>query len=325
MTMLESIEYLFQKGIVDPVMYLFDPGRRIAWIYLLVAGILACGWYMIFLRLSLKDSLKEILRKEYWWSRSAKTDYWLFLICGVCKAVFVLPYLVTGNMLAYWLSMKLTEWTGPSALRIPAYAAIYLYPLVLFLVKDFFIYVTHYLLHRNRYLWEFHKVHHSADTMNPFTLYRMHPVEMVLQNLQGLLAFALVTEGFYYFNHTVLFQATILGVNAFSFVFFMAGANLRHSHVPLRYPKCLERIFMSPYQHQMHHDRKGKFCHSNYGSRLALWDYLFGTLHTSDELPLEKRRFGLPEKALHRPNHLWGNLVSPFVGCLRQLKRQFSL
>lgn len=49
--MLESIEYLFQKGIVDPVMYLFDPGRRIAWIYLLVAGILACGWYMIFLRL----------------------------------------------------------------------------------------------------------------------------------------------------------------------------------------------------------------------------------------------------------------------------------
>lgn len=208
---------------------------------------------------------------------------------------------------------------------MPAYAAIYLYPLVLFLVKDFFIYVTHYLLHRNRYLWEFHKVHHSADTMNPFTLYRMHPVEMVLQNLQGLLAFALVTGGFYYFNHTVLFQATILGVNAFSFVFFMAGANLRHSHVPLRYPKCLERIFMSPYQHQMHHDRKGKFCHSNYGSRLALWDYLFGTLHTSDELPLEKRRFGLPEKALHRPNHLWGNLVSPFVGCLRQLKRQFFL
>ena len=131
------------------------------------------------------------------------------------------------------------------------------------------------------------------------TLYRMHPVEMILQNLQGFLAFVLVTGVFYYCNNTVLVRATILGVNAFSFVFFVAGANLRHSHVPLRYPKLLEHVFMSPYQHQMHHDKKGKFCHSNYGSRLALWDFMFGTLHTSDELPLEKRQFGLPGKGLY--------------------------
>lgn len=40
--MVESIEYLFREGIVGPVSYLFDPGRRIAWVYLLISGILAC-------------------------------------------------------------------------------------------------------------------------------------------------------------------------------------------------------------------------------------------------------------------------------------------
>ena len=39
--MVESIEYLFREGIVGPVSYLFDPGRRIAWVYLLISGILA--------------------------------------------------------------------------------------------------------------------------------------------------------------------------------------------------------------------------------------------------------------------------------------------
>lgn len=322
--MVESIEYLFREGIVGPVSYLFDPGRRIAWVYLLISGILACIWYMYVLKFSFRNSIREIFKKEYWWSRSAKTDYSLFLICGVCKAIFVIPFLVSGNMLAYLLSMKMTSWLGTPSIHLSAYVVMYLYPIVLFLVKDFSIYVTHYLLHRNRYLWEFHKVHHSADTMNPFTLYRMHPVEMILQNLQGFLAFVLVTGVFYYCNNTVLVRATILGVNAFSFVFFVAGANLRHSHVPLRYPKLLEHIFMSPYQHQMHHDKKGKFCHSNYGSRLALWDFMFGTLHTSDELPLEKRQFGLPGKGLYLANNLWGNLVSPFWGCLKLIKRQFS-
>ena len=43
--MVESIEYLFREGIVGPVSYLFDPGRRIAWVYLLISD---TGLYMVY-------------------------------------------------------------------------------------------------------------------------------------------------------------------------------------------------------------------------------------------------------------------------------------
>lgn len=62
--MVESIEYLFRERIVGPVSYLFDPGRRIAWVYLLISGILACIWYMYVLKFSFRNSIREIFKKE---------------------------------------------------------------------------------------------------------------------------------------------------------------------------------------------------------------------------------------------------------------------
>ena len=69
------------------------------------------------------------------------------------------------------------------------------------------------------------------------------------------------------------------------------GANLRHSHVKLKYPSILEHIFISPYQHQIHHSSNSKHFDKNMGSKLAVWDYLFGTLILSKET--SKLRFGL--------------------------------
>ena len=37
----------------------------------------------------------------------------------------------------------------------------------------------HYLFHRYAFLWEFHKVHHSAEVMTIFTELRQHPVEIL--------------------------------------------------------------------------------------------------------------------------------------------------
>ena len=38
----------------------------------------------------------------------------------------------------------------------------------------------HYLMHRIPALWEFHKVHHSAEVLTALTEWRQHPVELVL-------------------------------------------------------------------------------------------------------------------------------------------------
>ena len=69
------------------------------------------------------------------------------------------------------------------------------------------------------------------------------------------------------------------------------GANLRHSHVKLKYPSFLEYIFISPYQHQIHHSINKHHYDKNMGSKLAIWDFIFGTLILSKET--SRIRFGV--------------------------------
>nr|WP_216092588.1 sterol desaturase family protein [Candidatus Marithrix sp. Canyon 246] len=47
-----------------------------------------------------------------------------------------------------------------------------LFTLSLFIFSDLTRYLLHRLLHSIPILWEFHKVHHSAKVLNPFTFYR---------------------------------------------------------------------------------------------------------------------------------------------------------
>ena len=77
----------------------------------------------------------------------------------------------------------------------------------------------------------------------------------------------------------------------FSFIFLLFGANLRHSHVKLRYPKIIEYLLISPYQHQIHHSDNPKHFNKNMGSKLAIWDWMFGTLVLSKSA--SKIKFGI--------------------------------
>ena len=89
---------------------------------------------------------------------------------------------------------------------------------------------------------EFHKVHHSATTMNPMTQDRIHPVELILNNARGIIGFGLVTGVFdYYSNHEL--DHCFYRANIFTFLFMFFGANLRHSHVKLKYPNFLGVYF----------------------------------------------------------------------------------
>lgn len=54
-----------------------------------------------------------------------------------------------------------------------------------FLLDDLSKYLVHRALYRWPVLWAFHKVHHSAITLTPLTVYRTHPLEAVLFSLRG--------------------------------------------------------------------------------------------------------------------------------------------
>jgi sterol desaturase/sphingolipid hydroxylase (fatty acid hydroxylase superfamily) len=71
----------------------------------------------------------------------------------------------------------------------------------------------------------------------------------------------------------------IAGINAF-FVVANAGLSaLHHSHVWLSYGPVVERIIISPAQHQIHHSQDPAHHDRNFGNSLALWDWMFGTLY----------------------------------------------
>ena len=70
----------------------------------------------------------------------------------------------------------------------------------------------------------------------------------------------------------------LLGVPTLGFVLNIFAGNLRHSPFWLRFPAWLERWFLSPAQHQLHHSADPVHYDANYGTWLAIWDRMMGRL-----------------------------------------------
>ena len=59
--------------------------------------------------------------------------------------------------------------------------------LALFVAYEFGYWLDHFLKHRIPFLWETHKPHHSAETLTPFTVWRVHPLDtLVFSNILAL-------------------------------------------------------------------------------------------------------------------------------------------
>ena len=114
---------------------------------------------------------------------------------------------------------------------------------------------------------------------------------------------------------------TLLGANIFSFLFNVAGANLRHSHVWISYGRLVERILVSPAQHQLHHSIDPRDGNANYGAVLAVWDWLGGSLRLAEEGP--PTAFGVRDN-LPTTHSMYSIYVLPIVEALRCLYRLFK-
>ncbi len=195
---------------------------------------------------------------------------------------------------------------------------IIMYTVSLFLVSDFSRYWLHRFLHTIPFLWEFHKVHHSAKVLTPITFYRVHPIENLLFGLRYSLSIGLVTGVFIHFFGAMIDIYSILGVNIIVFVFSILASNLRHSHVPLSFGNVLEKWFISPKQHQVHHSKK--YFNKNYGGTLAIWDRVFKTLKLSKEVNVLK--FGLRKNQMSEYINISDLLFKPFKIILKKVKKE---
>tara|TARA_B100000886_G_scaffold68449_1_gene43156 strand:+ start:180 stop:1139 length:960 start_codon:yes stop_codon:yes gene_type:complete len=266
--------------------------NRIYFIYLISS--IALAFYVFIKTKTKKSFFKYIFDKRIWFSKSAFNDYFIFVFNNFIKVLFIGPYLIFGLYISFYFQDYLVKWFGFPESTLSIGQTIILYTIVLTVVNDFLSYIVHLCMHKIPILWEFHKVHHSATTMNPLTQYRVHPVELILNNFKAIIGFGLVTGFFDYFSNHALDTVVFIGANIFTFLFMFFGANLRHSHVKLKYPRFIEHILISPYQHQIHHSRSSKHHNKNLGSKFALWDLLFGTLIVSKKTT--SLRFGIDDR-----------------------------
>ncbi|MEZ5855569.1 MAG: sterol desaturase family protein [Hyphomicrobiaceae bacterium] len=128
-------------------------------------------------------------------------------------------------------------------------------------------------------------MHHSAEVLTPLTNSRVHPIESVLF-LNTLAIFLGVTDAVVRWLLGRPAQVmTIANANALVVIFTYLLAHLHHTHVWIAFTGPLGRFFISPAHHQIHHSTNPVHFNKNMGSVLAIWDWLFGTLH----LPQAKR------------------------------------
>jgi len=253
--------------------YFVSSHQRLFWLYMLSALFIA----LVYLKYA-PATREEYKNRKIWLHPSALMDYKYFVVIAFIKAVFILPLILSSKDVALWMTLFLQEQFGyREALNLSKEYVMVFYTLSLFVVGDFTRYWLHRALHRIPFLWRIHEVHHSAEVLNPLTFYRVHPVENILFGIRYALSVGVVTAVFLYFFSAKIGVLQVVGANLFVFLFGILGANLRHSHIPLRYGDILERVVISPYQHQLHHTQK--YSDKNFGGGFALWDLLFKTLH----------------------------------------------
>ena len=150
---------------------------------------------------------------------------------------------------------------------------------MLFLAYELGYWFNHWLSHKVPLLWEFHKVHHTAEVLTPLTNFRVHPVyTWVFANILALLDGGRQRpRQLHVRRDRVSIRAA--DTNIILVLFIHAYVHLQHSHMWISFRGVLGRIFVSPAHHQVHHSTDPKHFNKNFGSCLALWDWMFGTLY----------------------------------------------
>jgi sterol desaturase/sphingolipid hydroxylase (fatty acid hydroxylase superfamily) len=156
---------------------------------------------------------------------------------------------------------------------------IWLKLLLSILMLDFIAqYGVHFLLHKVKWMWRLHIVHHSDKNVDASTGTRHHPFDFLIRETFALIAVIIMGMpiSFYFFYRilSVLFT-------------YFTHANIS---LPKELDKALSYIIVTPNMHKFHHHYTLPWTDSNYGNMLSIWDRFFGTFVYDD---VSKIKYGL--------------------------------
>ena len=253
-------------------------------------------------------------------SRSTRADiaffFFSFFLVGALFGWAVLSLQVIDNA----TNQLLVATFGTQPARLSGWAGAGLMTVVLFVAYELGYWIDHYLSHNVPFLWEFHKVHHTAEVLSPLTNFRVHPVDtIVFNNILAVVMGVAAGLAHYGLGHGTA-PLTIANSNVFVVVFFFLIGHLQHTHFWIAFTGVWGRIILSPAHHQIHHSTDPRHFNKNLGSFLAVWDWMFGTLY----MPSKRRQqinFGVEPKGAEA-HTVTGGLVSPILRAAEHLTRK---
>ena len=324
---MELLQEIFAR-VIAPFFYPFAPSQRIHLLYLGSALLLAYMAYNAGIARRggsvMREFLSHCFPRRIYSHRSAWVDYKFFIVNAIAQPLALGPILIGSAVVTGWTLSLLATLLGVQGLGLAGGAwATVMMTVAMLLAMDFGLFVAHYLQHKVPALWEFHKVHHSAEVLTPITVYRMHPVDNLLSGtLVGV--FQGIVYGLFEFSFADLpgvFAA--FGLNFGLFIFYLAGYNLRHSHIWLPYPRALSHVLVSPAQHQIHHSSAPQHFDKNMGFIFAFWDWAAGTLYVPESK--EELNYGLDGGEHEEFDSVWTLYVRPFRRLFGRLRPRRSL
>jgi sterol desaturase/sphingolipid hydroxylase (fatty acid hydroxylase superfamily) len=304
--------------------FLLSVGSVFSIASLLSALCIAVAFLLLSRRPGKKDVKYKVMLRALFpkWLRRAsfRADVW-FLVFNLAGAAVLLGWaIVSSQFISDTVAGALADLFGvrpkPGWNDLVSRSIV---TVALFLAYELAYWIDHYLSHRIPVLWEFHKVHHTAEVLSPLTNFRVHPVDsLVFYNILGL--FLGTTAGA--LSYLQLGKPFAFGgANAILVAFIFLTVHLQHSHVWIAATGALGRVILSPAHHQIHHSDNPIHFDKNFGGCLSLWDWLFGTLHMP-ERRREPLTFGIAIRA--RAHHTaMGCLVVPFVQAWERLRPAF--
>ena len=300
--------------------------ESVIWWPFLLSGLLvavlvfssAHGWRLA----SLAEFRRRYLGKAIWAHPSARADYVYYLANSALYALIVAPLVVAGASVANAVEGMLRQLCGPltTPLLGPGTGRL-AYTLLFFLAYDFGRFLAHNLLHEVPLLWQFHRLHHSAQVLTPLTTFRAHPVELFLMSSVPNLATGSLSGVAWYLSGGEIGFYTFLGLHVLM-VAFNAIANLRHWQVWISFGPVLNRWLISPAHHQIHHSLAPHHMGRNRGFELAIWDRMLGTLCVPEVE--ETYEFGLGDGSDGEWHSLGRMYGWPVRGAFSLLRRRLS-
>lgn len=167
-----------------------------------------------------------------------------------------------------------------------------------FLLMDLTFYYWHFANHRLRLLWRFHNVHHFDPDLDVSTSFRFHFVEVAYS------AFFRIA------------QVALLGIVPLTYIIyeiiFQCATMFHHSNIrlPLLMEQLINKIFVTPRMHGIHHSQIHRQTDSNYSVIFRCWDFLHRTLL----LNVSQGQIKIGVWGYNKPhdNKLWNAIIAPF-------------